>query len=527
MPTGYLSLVLHAHLPFVRHPEDPTVMEEQWLYEAITGTYLPLIQMFEGLGADGVPCRSTVSLSAPLITMLTDDLLKERYAAHLDHLLELAARELERTAPEPHYHRLARMYADRFQSLRHTWRCHDGNLVHAFRRLQDEGRIEVITSTATHAFFPLLDRNWAALRAQVHAAADLYERHFGRRPAGMWLAECGYVPGVDELLREAAIRYFFLDAHGVLFADRPPVFGVHAPIYCRSGVAAFGRDLESSEQVWSAREGYPGDPHYREFYRDIGFDLPMDYIAPWVHPEGHRVYTGFKYHAITHAALHDKWVYDPDIARQRAGEHAAHFRSARQRQAEALAAHMDRPPIIVSPYDAELFGHWWYEGPIFLGDLFRQLHHDQETLETITPGDYLERHPTNQMTTPCASSWGAEGYNSYWLDESNAWVYRHLHRAGERMVELARRHREPGAITRRALNQAARELMLAQSSDWPFIMRTGTTVAYATRRVNEHIVRFTRLYDGVNAGTVSESWLAALEAKDNVFPDLDYRVYGT
>jgi 1,4-alpha-glucan branching enzyme len=181
----------------------------------------------------------------------------------------------------------------------------------------------------------------------------------------------------------------------------------------------------------------------------------------------------------------------------------------------------------VSPYDAELFGHWWYEGPIFLGDLFRQLHHDQDTLETITPGDYLERHPTNQMTTPCASSWGAEGYNSYWLDESNAWVYRHLHRAGERMVELARRHREPSAITRRALNQAARELMLAQSSDWAFIMRTGTTVAYATRRVNEHIVRFTHLHDRVNAGTVSESWLAALEAKDNVFPDLDYRIYAT
>jgi 1,4-alpha-glucan branching enzyme len=527
MATGYLALVLHAHLPFVRHPEDPTVMEEQWLYEAITGTYLPLLQVFEGLHADGVPYRCTVSLSAPLITMLTDDLLKERYAAHLDHLLELAGRELERTAPEPHYHRLARMYADRFQSLRHTWRCHDGNLVQAFRRLQEAGRVEVITSTATHAFFPLLDRNWAALRAQVHVAADLYEQHFGRRPAGMWLAECGYVPGVDELLREAAIRYFFLDAHGVLFADRPPVFGVHAPVYCRSGVAAFGRDLESSEQVWSAREGYPGDPHYREFYRDIGFDLPMDYIAPWVHPEGHRVYTGFKYHAITHAALHDKWVYDPDIARRRAGEHAAHFRTARQRQAEALAAHMDRPPLIVSPYDAELFGHWWYEGPIFLGDLFRQLHHDQDTLATITPGDYLERHPTNQMTTPCASSWGAEGYNSYWLDESNAWVYRHLHRAGERMAELARRHREPDGITRRALNQAARELMLAQSSDWAFIMRTGTTVAYATRRVNEHIVRFTRLYDAVNAGAVGESWLAALEAKDNVFPELDYRIYAT
>ena len=527
MPVGYFALVLHAHLPFVRHPEDPTVMEEQWLYEAITGTYLPLLQTFEGLITDGIPFRCTVSLSAPLITMLTDDLLKERYAAHLDHLIELGSRELERTRPEPHYHRLAQMYSDRFQSLRHTWRCHDGDLVQAFRRLQEAGRVEVITSTATHAFFPALDRNWAALRAQVHVAADLYERHFGRRPLGMWLAECGYVPGVDELLREAAIRYFFLDAHGLLFADRPPAYGVHAPLYCRSGVAAFGRDLESSEQVWSAREGYPGDPHYREFYRDIGFDLPMDYIAPWVHPEGHRAYTGFKYHAITHAALHDKWVYDPDIARRRAGEHAAHFRMNRQRQTEALAVSMDRPPIIVSPYDAELFGHWWYEGPIFLGDLFRQLHHDQSTIETITPGDYLERHPTNQMTTPCASSWGAEGYNAYWIDESNAWVYRHLHRAGERMVELARRHRGAGGLTARALNQAARELMLAQSSDWAFIMRTGTTVGYATRRVNEHIVRFNRLYDALNAGTVSESWLATVEAKDNAFPELDYRIYAT
>src|SRR5262249_39679797 len=161
------------------------------------------------------------------------------------------------------YQRLAQMYSDRFQSLRHTWRAHEGNLVRAFGRLQEAGRLEVITPTATHAFFPCLDRNWAALRAQVHTAADLYERHLGRRPLGMWLGECGYVPGVDELLREAAIRYFLVDTHGILNADRQPVYGVHAPLYCPSGVAAFGRDMESSEQVWSAREGYPGDPHYR------------------------------------------------------------------------------------------------------------------------------------------------------------------------------------------------------------------------------------------------------------------------
>ena len=193
----------------------------------------------------------------------------------------------------------------------------------------------------------------------------------------MWLGECGYVPGVDELLREAAIRYFFVDSHGILFADRRPVYGVYAPLYCPSGVAAFGRDMESSEQVWSAKEGYPGDRHYRDFYRDIGFDLPLDYIKPYIHPEGHRVYTGIKYHAITHNQLHDKWVYDPDIARGKAGLHASHFRGNREKQVQHLAAHMDRPPIIISPYDAELYGHWWYEGPLFLGDLFRQLHYDQ------------------------------------------------------------------------------------------------------------------------------------------------------
>jgi 1,4-alpha-glucan branching enzyme len=528
MATGYFSLVLHAHLPFVRHPEDPTVMEEQWLFEAITGTYLPLIQMFEGLVADHIPYRATVSLSPPLITMLTDDLLKERYADHLDDLLRLAEKELERTKNEPHYHRLAEMYQHRFGSLRHTYRSHEGNLVAAFKKLQDQGGLEVITATATHAFFPLLDRNWAAARAQVHTAADLYEKHFGRRTKGIWLGECGYVPGVDELLREAAIRYFFVDTHAILYADRQPAYGVYAPLYTPSGVAAFGRDTESSEQVWSAKHGYPGDPHYRDFYRDIGFDLPMDYIAPHIHPEGHRMATGFKYHAITHDKLHDKWVYDPEVARGKTGLHASHFRGNMEKQIERLRAGMDRPPMIVSPYDAELYGHWWYEGPQFLGDLFRQLHFDQNVIEPLTCGDYLERHSTNQVATPCPSSWGMKGYNEQWLNETNAWTWRHVHVAGERMIELARRYGgSTNPLLDRALKQAARELMLAQSSDWQFIMSTGTTVPYATRRFNEHIIRFTRLYDDLKEGKVDERYLTTVESQDNIFPQIDYRLYAT
>jgi 1,4-alpha-glucan branching enzyme len=523
--TGYLSLLLHAHLPFVRHPEDPTVMEEAWLYEAIADTYLPQLQIFEGLVAECVPFRCTVSLSAPLLSMLDDALLRRRFAAHLDALLEVAAAEVERNRNHPRLAALTAMYRDRFHSLRTIWEAHGGDLVGAYARLQDEGVLEVITSTATHAFFPLMDRNWPAMRAQVQVAAELYRHRFGRPPPGMWLGECGFVPGVDELLAEAGVRYFVVDGHALRLAVPAPRFDVHAPIYCGSGVAAFGRDRESSEQVWSAEAGYPGDPLYRDFYRDIGFDLEREQLGPLAHPSGARLYTGIKYHAITHRELHDKELYDPQAARGRVGLHASHFRGERARQIGELAARYGRPPIVVAPYDAELFGHWWYEGPIFLGDLFRQLHFDQQTVEPLTPGEYLDRHPTQAVATPSASSWGRGGYNEYWINESNAWIYPHLHHAGERMVELARRFREPTALERRALDQAARELLLMQSSDWAFIMTSGTTVAYAERRLREHVHRFRRLDDELVRGTLDDSWLAEIEARDNLFPQLDYRVY--
>jgi 1,4-alpha-glucan branching enzyme len=463
--------------------------------------------------------------------MLTDDLLKERYAKKLDLLIELADKEIDRTWNHDRvHHELAKTYRQRFEEIRDCWRRYEGDLARAYRALQDAGRIEIITCVATHPFFPLLDRNWAAFRAQVHQAAKTYERLFGRRTQGIWLAECGYVEGVDELLREEGIRYFFVDTHGVLFADPRPVFGIYAPIYCRSGVAAFGRDVESSKQVWSSKEGYPGDPNYRDFYRDIGFDLPMDYIGRYVHGDV-RIFTGFKYHAITHQALHDKRPYDPHVAFERAADHAGNFLHNREKQVDYLYAHMSRKPIVVAPYDAELFGHWWYEGPMFLELLFRKMAYDQGTLAPITPSGYLAEYPTNQVATPCSSSWGEKGYAEFWCDGTNAWVYRHLHKIGERMVRLAHGHRnEVSDVKKRALNQAAREVMLAQASDWAFIMRTGTTVPYATKRTIDHVTRFHRLYDGLTQDRIDDDFVAFLseaEKRDNLFPDIDYRLYAT
>lgn len=528
MPQGHLALVLHAHLPFVRHPEYPAFMEEEWFFEAITETYAPLILAFERLAHDDVDFRVTVSFSPSLLAMMSDDLLKDRYARKLDALVELAEKEIDRTRREDReFLPLARMYHERFSEIRDCWRRYDGNLVAAFRSLQEAGFVEVITCTATHPFFPLLDRNWAAFRAQVRTAAAVYERLFGRRSQGMWLGECGYVPGVDELMAEEGIRFFFVDTHGIELAHPRPAYGVYAPLYCPSGVAAFGRDVESSKQVWSSQEGYPGDAAYRDFYRDIGFDLPLSYVGPYLH-EQIRTFTGIKYYAITHRSMDGKRRYDPDVARERAALHAGNFMFNREKQIEHLRGNMDREPIVVSPYDAELFGHWWYEGPLFLELLFRKLHHDQAVVAPITPSGYLAQQPTQQVATPSFSSWGDKGYADYWCNGTNAWVYRHLHKMAERMVELARRYPDASGPNARALAQAAREVMLAQASDWAFIMKTGTTVPYATKRTNDHVKRFTRIYDAlIQGGTVDETWLREVERRDNLFPEIDYRTYAT
>ncbi|HTF99978.1 MAG TPA: DUF1957 domain-containing protein [Nitrospirota bacterium] len=434
---GYLMLVLHGHLPFVRHPEHDRFLEEDWLYEAITETYIPLINMFDGLARDTVDFRMTMSLTPTLISMLADPLLQERYLRHISRLIELADREVARTRREPQFRRLAGMYRDMFADARMVFEEKYGrNLVTAFRKFQDRGNLEIITCGATHGFLPLMENRKAA-RAQIMVACGVHAAHLGREPKGIWLPECGYYEGLDELLHEAGIRYFFTDSHGIYQATPRPKYGVYAPVYCRSSVAAFGRDVESSKQVWSSVEGYPGDYDYRDFYRDVGFDLDFDYIKPYLHPDGLRVNLGIKYYRITGKSDY-KEPYDRRRALDRAALHAGNFLFNREKQVEWLFSLFEgRKPVIVAPYDAELFGHWWFEGPDWINYLIRKTVYDQKTVRMITPLEYLKEYPSCQVATPVRSSWGYKGYAEVWLDGSNDWIYPHLHKAAERMIGLA------------------------------------------------------------------------------------------
>jgi 1,4-alpha-glucan branching enzyme len=521
---GYLSIVLHAHLPFVHHPESEGYIEERWLYEAITETYIPLLDVFDGLVLDQMPFRVTMSLTPTLLSMLANPLLQERYVRYLDNLIVLAKQEVKRVKEHKDFLLVADMYLHRFEHIKLRFeQSFERNIIKGFRELEQSGHLELITSSATHAFLPYVQTE-EALRAQIENAILVHTAHLGRAPRGIWLPECGFKEGHDRILKDYGLRFFFTDTHSVLHADPMPAYGVHAPILTPHGVAAFARDPETSRQVWSAKEGYPGDYDYREYYRDIGYDLDYEYIKPYLHQSGVRLNTGIKYYRISGGGDH-KEVYNPDWARGKAGDHAGNFIYNREKQIEYLSAQLDRKPLIIASYDAELFGHWWYEGPIWIDRLCRKIHTDQQTFTMITPSEYLLEYPESQECELSFSTWGRGGYGDVWLNDSNQWIYRHLHQMEKRMIELARSYPDATGLKKRALNQAVRELLLAQSSDWAFIMDTGTMVDYAIRRTKNHIGRFNKISEDLREDRLEERWLEEVERRDDIFPDLNYRVF--
>jgi 1,4-alpha-glucan branching enzyme len=521
---GYLALILHAHLPFVRHPEHEQFLEEDWLFEAITETYIPLLRMMQRLGQDSVPFKLTMSVTPTLCAMLQDDLLRQRYVRHIDGLIKLAQREIERNRDHPQLGALSQFYLQLFQESRcffvEDWNC---DLLAAFRQLREIGALEIIACAATHGLLPLIyQQSREAARAQVLIGKDCHVEAFGAEPSGFWLPECAYTPGLDEILQEANVRWFVLDAHGLMYGNPRPQRAGYAPCYTRAGPAAFARDPDSSRQVWSATEGYPGDPSYREFYRDIGFDLPSEHLGPLARDP--RKFSGVKYHRIT--GNPEKEFYDPALAEQAAETHAAHFLDERRRQLSELGE-LDFDPIVVIPFDAELFGHWWFEGPRFLEIFMRKIASEKD-VQMTTPSEFLASHPTQQTIEPAASSWGENGYLSVWLDPKNSWMYPHLHTSALRMVEVARaqaRPPKPGSLTDRVLKQLGRELLLAQASDWAFLIKNGTAKDYAAKRVTDHLVRFHHLHEQFGKGAVDKKFLSDCEARDNLFPNLNWNYY--
>lgn len=524
MSDGTLCIVLHAHLPFIRHPEGERFYEESWLYEAVAETYVPLLRMMDNLWTDGIDFRLTMGVTPPLAEMLADPLLMERFEERLEKLQHIAGTQADRwsgTDMESAAQWMVRELED-IDDVIGRW---GGSILRGFETMQARGRLELITCAATHGYLPLMATD-EGRRAQVEIALDTHERHFGSRPRGIWMPECAYAPGLDALLADCGLQYTFMEKHGVLNGLPSPRYGTARPIVTPAGLACFPRDPECSNQVWSADSGYPGDPEYREFYRDLGWEAEWSLVKDLMGAD-QRVPIGLKYHRITGRGSDFKAPWVPSRADARASAHAENFLHNRQNQLSHLASIMDLEPVVVAPFDAELFGHWWAEGPWFLEYFFRKTACDQDQIRLSTPGEVLDRDPILEVIEPSQSSWGDKGYYEVWLQSINAWVYPHLHRAEERMVELCDRFPEASGLQKRMLDQAGRELLLAQSSDWAFLISTRTAGEYPATRTASHLKRFMALYQQLVDEAPDEVFLAECEERDNCFPDLDYRSWSS
>ena len=541
---------LHSHLPYVlNHGRWPHGSD--WICEAAVDTYLPLLETLRRLDADATPAPVTIGftpvlanqLASPLFVRELDSFLEQRLAA-----CAAAPASLARTG-ESHLLPLVNYWRARLLRLQRLFREVHGDIVLAFRELEAAGRLEIIGSAATHGFLPLLARD-ESIRLQLAVGTAEHRRLFGRAPAGCWLPECAYRPrgpwapwpsaprsgvrrGIEEHLADAGFRYFFVDAHlaaagsalglsGDPAALDPAVHGTggrapaepvrRSPYLAyrvahgrgAGDVSAYVRDPRASMQVWSRFEGYPGDAAYLEFHK-----------MRW--PGGLKLWRV----SGPSVDLGAKEPYDPAAALDRARGHAHHFASLLAHIAETQAPRRDG--VIVAPFDTELFGHWWFEGPDFLGEAYRALS-GQSAVHPATGSEHLARHPARTAIRMPAGSWGANGDFSMWLSDQTAWTWERLWPLEERFWDAA-----PGALAsepaRPVLAQAARELLLAQSSDWQFIISTGAAADYGERRFREHCTDTEGLVAALEDGSAGalergRRRAAELAERDALFPDI-------
>lgn len=530
---GELALVLHAHLPYVRHPEHEFALEESWFYEAVTEVYLPWLERLERMRLEGLRFRLALSLSPTLVSMFEDPLLMGRWRRRHEGLIDLARREVGRHRWQADRQTLARQQGAALESALAFFDRLGGDLIATFRRLEQDGCLELLTCAATHAVLPLLADQPGALRGQIETAIAQHQRWFGRRPKGFWLPECAWSPEIEPALHAAGIEWVTVETHALTRAGAR--HGVFAPVTTPRGLAVFGRDPASARQVWSREAGYPGDPRYREFHHDLGHEAEFDYIRPYLPGRFARGFTGLKYHAVSRRDQ-PKALYDPEAAGRAVLEHARHFVAARRSQAERLASVMDQPPILVCPYDAELFGHWWHEGPAFLETVIREVL-NEPGLRLATPGDHLAGGGRWQVAEPVESTWGQGGHLGVWLQPDNEWMVRGCRQAAQRFSDQMRRGLasrktfvrpgRPAVDRRRVWQQAARELLLAQASDWPFIVHARTSPDYAVRRVREHLERFDAIVSRLEEGRLNPPTLEEFERQTPLFPEVDPALWAT
>jgi len=560
---GKFTFILHSHLPYViSHGRWPHGLD--WLNEASAETYIPLLDVLYKLVEEGYSPKTTIGLTPVLVEMLRHPDFKDEFISYLDTKIKAAQKDSKEFIHygDKHFTRLALMWKDYYLRIKKQFtHTYDYDLVDAFKKLQDEGHIEIITCAATHGYLPLLSQD-LSIQAQIKMGIESYKKHFDRQPLGIWLPECAYRPryewkspiegwekiqylrkGIEEFLSENEIKYFIIDSHllrggkaiGVYldkfealrtlwkqFSDQykpspeDPHRSPYLPYYVKSypeekePVAVFTRDPKTGLQVWSGEWGYPGNGFYLDFHKKK-------------FPGGHR------YWKVTSAKadLADKLPYYPENAEQLIPEQASHFASLIYDILKEQYEKTGKIGIVTSPYDTELFGHWWFEGPNWIYYVLKNISNNPE-IQLTTCGEYLNEYKPTEVISIPEGSWGEGGYHYIWLNDINKWTWKHVYEAEELMVQGAKKYSDnKDCDIQRLLRLLGRELLLLQSSDWQFLISTFSAKDYAELRLANHYETFKRVNEllsqlGEGKKISKEEWLFIedIEKRDRVFEEI-------
>ena len=553
MTIGSFVFMLHSHLPYYRMAGMWPFGEEN-LYECMSETYVPLLNAISELyEEEGIKAKLTVGITPILAEQLNDYHLQEGFVEYLDTRIAAVAKDLDRY-PDPkvehsqHLKYLAKYYYDWFNHIKDCFvNKYNKDLISAFKKYQDLGCIEITTSGATHGFSPLLC-NDSNLNAQFKIGSDTTKRLFGKKARGAWLPECAYRqgyefigkdgqkkwrPAIELTLQNNDIEYFFTESHvieGGNSVGHRRVVGIYGnieyiPLPEREAtgydtysaywlpdaqVAVMGRNDRAGFQVWSAADGYPGDGVYREFHKKDDK-------------------SGMNYWRITssNTDLGDKMLYDPVLAMNQVNSNSDHYTTLLYELLSNYKKANNKNGLIMVSFDTELYGHWWFEGVEFIKQVVRKLHNFLPEIERLTAAEYLDKHPPVDTIQIPESSWGQGGHFYVWLNHLTEWMWPIIHGCEKRIVDIVSNYEKipEDKLLHIALNQLARENLLLQSSDWPFLITTWQAKDSATERFEEHVQRFEKIADMIEEGNINEAELVKIESVDNCFPTIDYRVY--
>ncbi len=563
MLAGNYVLVLHSHLPWVLH-HGTWPHGEDWLNEVTAECYIPLLNAFNELLNDGITPKVTIGITPVLCEQLAHPEYPEIFKEYCKSKIEGA--KLDRNYyKERNYngHQIylaeywQKWYSDRLDDFETKYDC---NIVQSFRELQDRGAIEIITCAATHGYLPLLPTE-KSINMQIKLGKENYIKHFGREPRGIWLPECAYRPsyewhsylpiapynipqwrpGIEQFLAKHNINFFITDEKHIAEAspigyykdgnhddfkplwvenyhlEKSPlkIFNVASSENVSNGTAkVFARHHDISMQVWSGKSGYPGNPDYLDF-----------------HKQEYENKSRLRYWRVTdsEADMMYKQLYYPEWTEDKIDLQSNHYIHHLENSANYYKNNKYQDAVICTPFDTELFGHWWFEGPRFIKAVLRGLNFSP-WVSTATCSEEIEKMNPSEVIRMNEGSWGENFNNDVWSNKDNVWTWEHIYNDENALTSFLDKY-PLKKLTKKALRilkQAYRELLLEQSSDWQFLIYTQSARDYAEIRLANHhndfnkLLGFAEKVQNKNRLTKEEdNYLIECEKRDSLFEEID------